>query len=99
MNTVASKGMKGKILDYFYGTDNGFGDSITCGARTNEVKHMPKTLAPINQSSKRTGLLSSRIRFGPLLRIVMLNSVLEGLGPQVNSHIYKHLLCKPCCLV
>lgn len=39
------------------------------------------------------------LRLGLLLGVVVLNSVLEGLGLQANSHIYKLLLCKPSPLV
>jgi len=51
-------------------------------------------LFPINQATQ-----SILLRFNLLLRIVMLNSLLEGLGLQVTSPVHKLLLCKPFSLI
>ena len=40
----------------------------------------------------------SHLGFGLLLCTVTLNSVPEGLGLWMNSHVYQPLLCKPCSL-
>jgi hypothetical protein len=69
------------------GPHSGIFFSLLCSPR--------KKLGKISYSKQNPLFM---LGFGLLLCTVTLNSVPEGLGLWMNSHVYQPLLCKPCSL-